>query len=133
MMAPTRGLLLLAHGARDPAWAAPFHQVAQAVRDARPGLAVELAFLELMAPDLAEAGRTLAVDRGCTAIDVVPLFLGGGGHVRRDVPALVDALRAAHPSCAVRLHAAAGEAARVIAALAAAAIDFVDSSPTATS
>jgi sirohydrochlorin ferrochelatase len=27
----------------------------------------------------------------------VPLFLGTGGHLRRDLPPLVDALRAAHP------------------------------------
>jgi len=28
----TRGLVLLAHGARDPAWAAPFEAIARRVR-----------------------------------------------------------------------------------------------------
>ena len=48
-----------------------------------------------MAPDLAEpAPRSSAP--GATRIDVVPLFLGTGGHVREDLPPLVAQLRAAH-------------------------------------
>ena len=121
-----RGLVLFAHGARDAAWAAPFRAVAERVRGQRPGVHVELAFLEFMNPDLADAVATLLA-AGCTTIDIVPLFLGGGGHVRRDVPVLVDTMRAAHPGRTFRLHAAAGETAVVIDALAAAARAFVDS------
>jgi sirohydrochlorin cobaltochelatase len=35
---------------------------------------------------------------------VVPVFLGQGGHLLRDLPRLLDELRAAHPR--LRLHAA---------------------------
>lgn len=48
----TQGLILFAHGARDPRWALPFEQVAQRVRAMRPGLVVSLAYLELMPPRL---------------------------------------------------------------------------------
>ncbi|MFG5407639.1 CbiX/SirB N-terminal domain-containing protein [Piscinibacter sakaiensis] len=106
-----RGLLLLAHGARDPAWALPFEAVA----------AVELAFLEFMAPDLAAAGERLAA-AGCDRIELVPLFLGAGGHVRKDVPRLLEALRQRHPAIDWVLQPAAGEDARVVAALAAVAV-----------
>ena len=123
--APSAGLVLFAHGARDPAWARPFQAVADRIREARPAQPLALAFLEFMSPDLPTAGAAL-VARGCTEVHVVPLFLGGGGHVRRDVPGLLEALRAAHPGCRFVLHPAAGETERVVDALAGAALDFVD-------
>ena len=49
------GLILFAHGARDPRWAAPFEAVARRIRERRPQLQLQLAYLELMAPSLAEA------------------------------------------------------------------------------
>ena len=123
-----RGLLLLAHGARDPAWAAPFEAVAQRVRERAPAAAVRLAFLELMAPGLAQAADDLAA-LGCRRVDVVPVFLGVGGHVRRDVPAQVEALRIAHPQITFTLHEAVGETPRVIAAIADAALAFAALDP----
>lgn len=114
------GLILFAHGARDPAWAAPFEAVAAQVRRSRPDAEVRLAFLELMAPSLPEAGAALAA-AGCKQVAVLPLFLGTGGHVRKDLPLLVHALRAAHPGIAFKLHGAVGEDEGVIAAMAAAA------------
>jgi sirohydrochlorin cobaltochelatase len=118
-----QGLVLLAHGARDPAWAAPFEAVASRVRTRAPEVVVRLAFLELMQPPLATAGAEL-VGLGCTRVDVVPVFLGGGGHVRRDVPVQLAGLRAAHAGVTWTLHGALGETPRVIAALADAAIDL---------
>ena len=53
------GLVLFAHGARDPQWREPFERLAGKVRAARPDLAVSLAFLELMTPDLATATDAL--------------------------------------------------------------------------
>lgn len=117
----SQGLILFAHGARDPRWAEPFEAVAAQVRAARPGVAVRLAFLEFMTPDLASAGDELAA-AGCTEIAVVPLFLGAGGHVRRDVPGLLDTLAARHPATRFVLQPAVGEAPEVVAAMAAAAV-----------
>ena len=116
-----RGLVLLAHGARDPAWATPFEAVAARVRADAPDALARLAFLELMTPGLDEVAEELA-RLGCARVDVVPVFLGMGGHVRRDVPAQLDVLRARHPQVDWRLHAALGESAIVIAALADAAL-----------
>jgi sirohydrochlorin cobaltochelatase len=118
---PPAGLLLFAHGARDPRWAQPFEAVAERVRAARPGTPVRLAYLEFMAPGLAEAGADL-VARGCTRIEVMPLFLGAGGHVRKDLPVLMDALRCAHPGVHFGLHPAVGEVESVVIAMAAAAL-----------
>ena len=116
------GLLLFAHGARDPAWARPFQAVAERCRAARPGAPVELAFLEFMSPGLVQAGAKLAA-AGCGAVDVLPLFLGAGGHVRKDVPVLLAQLEAEQPQVRWQLHPAIGEAAALIDAMAAIALD----------
>ena len=120
-----RGVLLFAHGARDPRWAEPFEAVARRVRAADPARPVQLAFLELMRPTLREAGELL-VAAGCTRIDVLPLFLGAGGHVRKDLPALLAELSAAHPAVQWQLQRAIGEIDSVIDAMARAALQLSD-------
>jgi sirohydrochlorin cobaltochelatase len=122
---PSRGLLLFAHGARDKAWAAPFRTVLQQARAQRPEWQVSLAFLELMPPDLPSAANEL-VQGGCARIDIVPLFLGSGGHVKNDLPQLVQRLREQHPGTVWMLRSAIGEHPAVIAAIAQAAVDSTD-------
>ncbi len=88
-------------------------------------MAVRLAYLEIMTPNLADAGADL-VAAGCQRVQVLPLFLGAGGHVRKDLPLLVDTLRAAHPGLDVILLPAVGELPTVVAAMASAALDGLD-------
>lgn len=128
MNLPTHGVLLFAHGARDSRWALPFEDVAERVRTRAPGVPVELAYLEFMTPGLVEAGHRLAA-AGCERIEVVPLFLGAGGHVRKDIPALLAELEAAHPQVHWMLRPAIGELDSVIEAMAQAAIAFVHEAP----
>jgi sirohydrochlorin cobaltochelatase len=116
-MKPRQGLVLFAHGARDPRWAEPFETIAAAVRSRAPHVDVRLAFLELMTPDLPTVADAMVAD-GITRIDILPLFLGTGGHLRRDLPPLVDDIRARHASVRIALHSAAGEAPALIAAMA---------------
>jgi sirohydrochlorin cobaltochelatase len=118
----SRGLLLFAHGARDSRWAAPFEAVAARIRQLDPALEVGLGFLEFMSPDLREAARAL-IGKGCTQVDVVPLFLGAGGHVRRDLPALMVELATAHPDVHWVLKEAIGEHPDVIEAMAKSAME----------
>ncbi len=118
-----RGIVLLAHGARDPLWARPFEAVHASLCASLPGRPIELAYLEFIAPGLLEAGARLAA---CSEVVVVPLFLGAGGHVRKDVPALLERLRLDHPACAYRLTSAIGEHPALIAALVAAALDLAN-------
>ncbi|TSE26943.1 sirohydrochlorin chelatase [Tepidimonas aquatica] len=126
--ADTPGLILLAHGARDPAWAAPFERVAAQVRAQRPGWRVSLAYLEFMTPDLLTAGTLLAA-QGCTRVTVLPLFLGVGGHVRRDVPALLAQLHTDHPGVRWQLAPAIGDDPRLLQALVSIALGAVPPQP----
>jgi sirohydrochlorin cobaltochelatase len=123
--ADTPGLILFAHGARDARWAAPFEATLARIQAQRSDAAVVLAFLEFMAPTLPEAAAGL-VARGCTRVEVLPLFLGTGGHLRRDLPLLIDGLRSAHPRTRFELHTAAGETDTVIDALARVALGHLD-------
>lgn len=121
-------IILFAHGARDPAWAQPFEAVAAQLRRQDAGRHVALAFLEFMTPDLLTAGRN-AVQAGAAAVCIVPLFLGAGGHVRKDLPAMVDQLKQLHPQVAWQLTPAIGEVDSVVAAMAEAAIELAAAAP----
>ena len=124
------GLLLFAHGSRDARWADPFEAVAARVRAQAPAFAVALAYLELMSPSIDEAA-SLLVAQGCDRIDVVPLFLGAGGHVRGDLPELLQRLQRTHAAVTWRLQPAIGAAPEVVAAMAAAALRLTSGEPPA--
>jgi sirohydrochlorin cobaltochelatase len=115
-----QGIVLFAHGSRDPQWARPFEQLAAAVTK-KMHVPVKLAYLELMQPTLDQAVAAL-VKEGTTRIRVVPVFLGQGGHVKEDLPRLVDAARKRHPEMKISLDAPIGEQAAVIEAIAAAIV-----------
>jgi sirohydrochlorin cobaltochelatase len=115
---PAAGLVLFAHGSRDGRWAEPFERLHARVARALPDAQVVLAYLELMPPDLPTAAAALCA-AGCRAIVVVPVFLGQGGHVRHDLPLLVQSAAARHPECEFRLVGAAGEDDIVLDAIAA--------------
>jgi sirohydrochlorin cobaltochelatase len=113
-----RALILFAHGARAASWAVPFQRLRDLTAQQRPDVAVSLAFLELMTPSLPDEAAAL-VARGVREIVVVPIFLGQGGHLLRDLPRLLDELRAAHPGIALSTVPAVGEDPAVLAAMAA--------------
>ena len=116
-----QALLLFAHGARDARWALPFEDVVRRVALQSPHTPVALAYLEFLEPNLVEAAHRL-VEAGATDVSVVPLFLGAGGHVRKDLPQLLDQLRARYARVAWHLHPAVGETDRVVQAMADAAL-----------
>jgi sirohydrochlorin cobaltochelatase len=116
-----QGMILFAHGARDPRWAAPFEAVAEHIRKQRPQLQLRLAYLEFMSPSLVEAGDALG-QAGCSQVEVLPLFLGTGGHLRKDLPPMIEQLRLRHPAVQWTLHPAIGEHAAMSLAMAGAAL-----------
>lgn len=117
-MTTKKALVLFAHGARDPRWAQPFLKMQAMAQAQLPDASVELAFLELMEPRLPAVVSQL-VERGCTDISVVPVFLGQGGHVLRDLPPMIESLRTQFPSLVFRVSDAVGESPEVLEAIAA--------------
>jgi len=110
-------ILLFAHGARDPSWALPFQAIQNAVAQASPEKRVELAYLELMIPSLPDTAEKL-IEEGVQSITIVPLFMAQGGHLKKDLPVLLDALRAQHPAVALTLTPAIGDVPELTSAIA---------------
>jgi sirohydrochlorin cobaltochelatase len=109
-------LVLFAHGSRDARWAEPFRAIQRKLAAKRPGATVELAFLELMSPSLADTVDRLAAS-GHARVTVAPLFMGQGAHVRRDVVQIVTELRARHPALGLEILPPAGEVDEVLEAI----------------
>lgn len=111
------GVIVFAHGSRDPLWHLPVEAVANAVRQRDAGVPVACAYLELSTPDLPTAAAQL-VAQGCSHVRVLPLFFGMGKHAREDLPQLMHELQHAHPGVHFERLPAAGEDPRLTALLA---------------
>jgi sirohydrochlorin cobaltochelatase len=131
------GILLFAHGSRDPLWRGPIEAVAQRIRLDQPSLPVACAYLELCEPSLPDAARQMigqiqitpktiaapadsmpALGINRLKIRIVPMFLGMGKHAREDLPEIAQLLRTAHPSVDFEIAATVGEDERVTRLLA---------------
>ena len=114
-----KAIILFGHGARDSRWREPFDRLASLWQERHPDTPVELAFLEMMHPSLEEAVASLSAS-GATALTIVPVFFGQGGHLRNDFPVLLDECRAKFPSIQLSATPAVGEDLAVLQAI----IDF---------
>lgn len=86
-------MLVIGHGTADPTGAEETRSIAEEVSRLLGDIPVELGFLEVIGPSIAEAVHVLA-ERGCTRIVAAPLLLFTSGHALRDVPdALIAAVR----------------------------------------
>ncbi len=135
------GILLFAHGSRDPLWRGPMEAVAKRIRTEQPNLPVTCAYLELCEPSLPDATSAMLLElksqsqnaiisiASCAdaikanspkslKIRIVPMFLGMGKHAREDLPELAAALRLAHPEVEFEITPTVGEDERVTALLA---------------
>jgi sirohydrochlorin cobaltochelatase len=110
-------IILFAHGARDPRWADTLREIAREIGLLAPTALVELAFLEFMEPSLpALAGKLQAA--GIENARLVPVFLGGSGHVLRDLPGLLNECQAQYPGLIIHAEMAVGQRKEVIQAIA---------------
>ena len=88
----TAATILLAHGSTDPKWLEPFNGMLEQIRAGLSSERVELAFMELAEPSLEGQIRSLATD-GFQRIEILPLFFAAGRHLRKDVPAMIEAVQ----------------------------------------
>jgi sirohydrochlorin cobaltochelatase len=109
-------VVLLAHGARDARWMAPFFRMRDAMEPVLAPATVRVAFMEYAAPTLEDA--VVEIRRaGRVRVLVVPVFLSGGGHVAHDIPRLVAPLQERHPDMHFAISGAIGEEPEVVGAM----------------
>jgi sirohydrochlorin cobaltochelatase len=102
------GVVLFAHGSRDPLWRLPIDAVAQQMTSQWPEMSVAVAFLELTQPDLPTTVEQM-MKQGLSHVRIVPMFLGVGRHAREDLPEIVRGLTEAYPQMRFELVPAIGE------------------------
>jgi len=120
-------VVLMAHGSPDPDWRRPIEEMAEQLREQRPGVEVVEAYMGHLAPSLAEAVDRLHAE-GHRRVLVLAAFLSPGGkHIKHDVPQLVAEQAARRPEVELVLRPGAlGAEAEVVAALARAAGQALD-------
>jgi sirohydrochlorin cobaltochelatase len=102
------GVVLFAHGSRDPLWRLPIDAVAEHIKGQWPDMSVTVAFLELTPPDLTSSVEQM-MKQGLSHVRIVPMFLGVGRHAREDLPQIVRGLSEAYPQMHFELAPAIGE------------------------
>ncbi len=116
-----KGIILFGHGARNPEYIEPFKRIRAVVMGQKPGVPVEVGFLELTQPPL-EASIECLVSLGVNEIKVVPIFFAPGRHVLKDLPQLIGHAMERFPGVEFEVAACVGEVDNVIAAMAAHAV-----------
>ena len=116
------GVIVFAHGSRDPLWRQPVEAVARCIAQAAPQARVACAYLELSEPDLPSAAAAL-IAGGATELRVLPLFFGMGKHAREDLPVLMQQLAERHPGVHCECLPTAGEDQRLVELLAQIALE----------
>ncbi len=109
--------ILFAHGARDPGWAGPLWRVREQMLACSSGLRVELAFFGFIEPTLPDCVASL-FNEGFERIVIVPMFIAQGGHLKKDLPLIVEELRHRYPQVVFEVAGPVGEAERVVQAMA---------------
>lgn len=100
-------VLLIGHGTRRAAGVAEFHRLAEQIREALPNRTCLAGFLELVEPDVPTALEQLR-QQGFRHIIALPALLLAAGHIKNDIPAILNAFQAQHPEMRITLGADLG-------------------------
>lgn len=102
-----QALLLIAHGSRRAEANADLVHVAEAMQSRGHYAHVQVSYLELAPPTIAEGGA-LCVDEGATDVIMMPYFLSAGVHVQDDMTKVQAELSERFPDVTFKLAAPLG-------------------------
>jgi len=89
-------LVLIAHGSKNPEWAAPFRKLTADLRKDLGDDKVYLCFMEIAEPNLLEvAGEIMKTD--AREYRLLPMFMAKGAHYNEDLPAQITQIKEAFP------------------------------------
>ena len=100
-------VLLIGHGTRLAAGVAEFRMLADQLQQALPDRTCLAGFLELVEPDLPAALEQLR-QQGFRRITALPALLLAAGHVKNDIPAILNAFQIEHPEMSITFGADLG-------------------------
>ena len=94
-------ILIVSHGSREMSANREFKRIVSQYQKRHPRWAITHAYLELVSPSIAQA---LEILRGKTnEIILLPYFLFPARHVKKDIPAIIQAFQKNHPKVKVKM------------------------------
>ena len=99
-MTEKTGIMLCGHGSRDAGAVREFGELADAVRAKLPDYDVDHGFLEFARPVI-RTGLDALRDRGVKSILALPGMLFAAGHVKNDIPSVLNTYMAQHPGVTI--------------------------------
>ena len=100
-------ILLIGHGTRRAVGVAEFRDLTAKLQEALPDRICQGAFLELVEPSIPSALASLR-RQGVREITAIPTLLMAAGHVKNDIPALLNAFTAKYPEMTITFGAELG-------------------------
>ena len=100
-------VLLIGHGTRLAAGVAEFRALADQLQQALPDRICLAGFLELVEPNLPEALEQLW-RQGFRRVTALPALLLAAGHVKNDIPVILNVFQAEHPEMSITFGADLG-------------------------
>lgn len=107
-------LILLAHGSKDKRWQKPFEELLHSVKKENSSENIFLAYLDFCLPSLFDIVESI-YDK-CDFIEILPLFMAGGGHVDNDIPKIINQLKEKYPKIKIEILSPIGENPKSISA-----------------
>jgi sirohydrochlorin cobaltochelatase len=101
-MAEKIGVMICGHGSRDEGAVTEFAQVAQGLRKLMPETPVEYGYLEFARPIIRD-GLDKLREKGVTRVLAVPGMLFAAGHVKNDIPSVLNSYAAQNEGVTIEL------------------------------
>lgn len=102
-----KAILYIGHGTRSKKGAFEAKAFLERVIAKVPAPIQEVSFIELTEPTI-EEGFLRCIKKGATEIIVVPILLLAAGHMKKDIPEIIEALQADYPQIPVTIRNAFG-------------------------
>ncbi len=96
------GVMVCGHGSRDEGAVTEFARVAKGLRKLMPETPVEYGYLEFATPIIRD-GLDRLRDQGVTRVLAVPGMLFAAGHVKNDIPSVLNSYAAKHEDVTIEL------------------------------
>ncbi|EIE00420.1 CbiX/SirB N-terminal domain-containing protein [Leptospira licerasiae] len=114
-MKPKIAVLVLGHGSREENSNLEFVSLVEAYSISRPDLKISYAYVELAKPDLETALRDLSKEY--LNIIIFPLFLYSSGHIKNDIPIVLDRVKSEFPGHSFKIANSLGIHSKMISLL----------------
>jgi len=97
-----KAILYIGHGTRSKKGADEARAFIARVSERVDVPIQEISFLELTEPSIEEGFRR-CVESGAAEVTVVPLFLLAAGHIKQDIPNVLEELRSTYPDVSIKV------------------------------